>query len=137
MTLYLDAFGAILLNLALILFVAKATHNTRTIETRNPALFSHYRLPILRFSLAVLIVHWCFLVVHTLVFPIEAFDALSSSVGPFVITALVIVCGISYAGLLRKYDKPPNVTKKRLNSRAIAPPERLPNATKPIPPTEG
>ena len=114
MTLYLDAFGEILLNLALILFVAKATHNTRTIETRNPALFSRYRLPILRFSLAVLIVHCCFLVVHSLAFPIHAFEALSSSVGPFVITALVIVSGISYSGLLRKYDKPPNVTKNAL-----------------------
>lgn len=114
MTLHLDAFGEILLSLALILFVAKATHNTRTIETRNPALFSRYRLPILRFSLAVLIIHWCFLVVHTLAIPIDAFDAVNSSVGPLVLASLVIVCGINYAGLLRQYNNSPSVPKNAL-----------------------
>lgn len=114
MTLHLDAFGEILLSLALVLFVAKATRNTQSIEKRNPALFSRYRLPILRFSLAVFIIHCCLLVVHSLALPIEAFDAVNSSVGPFVISALAIVCGIKYTGLLRKYDKLPNVTKNAL-----------------------
>ncbi|MBV42977.1 MAG: hypothetical protein CL834_08080 [Crocinitomicaceae bacterium] len=109
-----DALGQAIIGLLLIFFIAKATHNTRIIESKNPAVSRRFRLPFLKFSCISLFICWCAFIYQTCFASIDRITAGLSYALLSITVILVCASAFFYAQLLRNHVRSPDFVKNSI-----------------------
>lgn len=109
-----DAHGQAFIGLLLVLLIAAAARNTRSIESKFPAISNRLRLPFLRFTCVSILICSLGLTYYIWIAPVKALNADVNRLFIYAIACLVGISAFSYARLLRYHSRSPDFTKKAL-----------------------
>ena len=114
MEMNLDAWGEIIVWVALAVFMTKALHSTKLIERENPELQMRFRSILLRCTIAAIALYLTAFIVDTWFVQLAMLAALQTLYGTSLIGAMIVASAIAYAHLLRHHGKSPDLAKNAL-----------------------